>query len=361
MSISTVWDVVVVYFTLDLNYFFEICMFTWQEGPLYPWGQEHSSTSRARSLPVGWGTAMSILMSEILINTKKTHNDQHTLYLTFSEMLLDASNGIWMRRAVTIPALSHFVRVAGSDHEDGNVSQSHQQVLASARLPVGATPRRLRARGRRRTANIKSSPDLTDRMRLPCEQWNTPLWRSQWRFVGLVGEAWSESSVPGRCRCPGGPHLAYRRQHLTAEAVQSAPCIADLHHRPSPGSKKEERVNSGKVFHPIWYCGGSHKTPMLTVSSKEAPCVDKCSLFTWQHAEAWLSGTERAERSSSTNTSACIFPLLPFSLLYTLFFSLSPYLPWSPQAGPSSRRRWGHWWRSGTQLQTSPSGRCLQR
>ncbi|TNN39017.1 hypothetical protein EYF80_050809 [Liparis tanakae] len=55
---------------------------------------------------------------------------------------------MWMSCAVTedappLPALSHVVCVGGPDHEDGDVSQGHQEVLPSARLPVRATPSRL--------------------------------------------------------------------------------------------------------------------------------------------------------------------------------------------------------------------------
>lgn len=48
---------------------------------------------------------------------------------------------------LTIPALSHVVCIGGPDHEDRNVSQSHQQVLTSTRLPISASPCRLSARG----------------------------------------------------------------------------------------------------------------------------------------------------------------------------------------------------------------------
>ncbi len=126
------------------------------------------------------------------------------------------------------------------------------------------------------------------------------------------------------------------------------------------------RVNSGKVFHPHDSVGEVTRHPcwaclwVQTGGSKAARCAVKCSLFTWQHVEAWLSGTERAERSSSTNTSQ-FDSLLSSSLLSTLLFLLSPYLLGSSQAAPSSRCHWGHWRRSGRQLQRSPSGRCLQR
>lgn len=58
--------------TKQLNYLHNIYSKkrTWQEDPLYPWGQAQSSTSTARSFPVEWGTAMSILMSERLFNPK---------------------------------------------------------------------------------------------------------------------------------------------------------------------------------------------------------------------------------------------------------------------------------------------------
>lgn len=41
------------------------------------------------------------------------------------------------------PALGHLVRVSGSDHEDGDVSQGHQQVLSGARLSIRSPPCRL--------------------------------------------------------------------------------------------------------------------------------------------------------------------------------------------------------------------------
>lgn len=40
--------------------------FTWQDGPRYPGGQVHCSTSSAGSWPVSSGTATSMLMPEIL-------------------------------------------------------------------------------------------------------------------------------------------------------------------------------------------------------------------------------------------------------------------------------------------------------
>lgn len=43
---------------------------TWQDGPRYPVGQVHCSTSRAGSWPVSSGTATSMLMPEILGVTK---------------------------------------------------------------------------------------------------------------------------------------------------------------------------------------------------------------------------------------------------------------------------------------------------
>lgn len=43
---------------------------TWQEGPRYPGGQVHCSTSNAESWPVFSGTAMSMLMPEILDVTR---------------------------------------------------------------------------------------------------------------------------------------------------------------------------------------------------------------------------------------------------------------------------------------------------
>lgn len=39
---------------------------TWQDGPRYPAGQVHCSTSSAGSWPVSSGTATSMLMPEIL-------------------------------------------------------------------------------------------------------------------------------------------------------------------------------------------------------------------------------------------------------------------------------------------------------
>lgn len=49
-----------------------------------------------------------------------------------------------MEEALSVPALSHAVHVGGPDHEERNISQSHQQVLAGARLPVSTSPCRLK-------------------------------------------------------------------------------------------------------------------------------------------------------------------------------------------------------------------------
>lgn len=43
-------------------------------------------------------------------------------------------------KAPNIPALSHVVCIGGPDHEERNISQSHQQVLASTWLPISAPP-----------------------------------------------------------------------------------------------------------------------------------------------------------------------------------------------------------------------------
>lgn len=50
----------------------------------------------------------------------------------------------FISEALSVPALSHAVHVGGPDHEERNIGQSHQQVLAGARLPVGASPCRLK-------------------------------------------------------------------------------------------------------------------------------------------------------------------------------------------------------------------------
>lgn len=48
-----------------------------------------------------------------------------------------------MQTEACAPALGHVVCVSGSDHEDGDVSQRHQQVLSSARLSISSPPCRL--------------------------------------------------------------------------------------------------------------------------------------------------------------------------------------------------------------------------
>lgn len=164
-------------------------------------------------------------------------------------MLLDSFWGMWMSCAVTeepptVPGLSHVVCVGGPDHDESNVSQSHQQVLTSTRLPISATPFRLSARRMENEKKLVSNIMWGFRFRLtilPYEQWITPLWRSQWQFVGHVGEAWSEKSVPGRCRFPGEPHLADRQSPASFDTVQSVLCREAPRHRPSPGSNMVKR------------------------------------------------------------------------------------------------------------------------
>lgn len=112
-------------------------MFTWQEGPLYPRGQAHSSTSRARSLPVESGTATSISMSLILFNTECTPLTRHGTFRSEQWCYVNE---------LCKPAFRHVCCVGRPDHEDSNVGQGHQQVLSSTRLAISATPSRLASR-----------------------------------------------------------------------------------------------------------------------------------------------------------------------------------------------------------------------
>lgn len=52
---------------------------TWQDGPRYPGGQVHCSTSSAGSWPVSSGTATSMLIPETLEMTRPTMN-KHTFW-----------------------------------------------------------------------------------------------------------------------------------------------------------------------------------------------------------------------------------------------------------------------------------------
>lgn len=104
-----------------------------------------------------------------------------------------------------VPALSHAVHVSGPDHEERNISQRHQQVLPSARLPVGAPPRSLE-----REAAISGNAQSIDQ-NLTLAATGRPLGKSRRWSVGVVGGAWTWRSVPGRCRCPGEPRRAGRR------------------------------------------------------------------------------------------------------------------------------------------------------
>lgn len=49
---------------------------TWQDGPRYPGGQVHCSTSSAGSWPVSSGTATSMLMPETLGVARPTVNER---------------------------------------------------------------------------------------------------------------------------------------------------------------------------------------------------------------------------------------------------------------------------------------------
>lgn len=175
-----------------------------------------------------------------------------------------------------------------------------------------------------------------------------PLWRWQWLYGGAVGGASSESNVPGRCRCPGEPHLADRRSPASAAAVQNARSSEAPLRKLSPGTNKEEgEWNSGKAFHPCDTVG-SHKMFGLTVNPKVQRRLSEwmsAAFSLGQHVEAWLSGTQRAEKCNSAQ--------LLFAL--HLFVFLSPYLLWSSQAAPSSRHHLENLRRSGRPVQRSPS------
>lgn len=82
--------------------------------------------------------------------------------LLFNKMALDLRKGavhdwgVVLEEATAIPALSHVVCISGPDHEDSNISQSHQEVLTCTWLPVSTAPWRLSARRKKNHENFNN-------------------------------------------------------------------------------------------------------------------------------------------------------------------------------------------------------------